>query len=53
VLLHRKELEHKTMLGRLGTTEDMAVATAFLASDDAFLYNRRDMFLLVSISIFF
>ncbi|KAK7292444.1 hypothetical protein RIF29_08225 [Crotalaria pallida] len=31
----RKELEGKTMLGRLGTTEDMAAATAFLASDDA------------------
>jgi len=35
VLLQRKELEHNTMLGRLGTTEDMAAATAFLASDDA------------------
>ncbi|KAK7348394.1 hypothetical protein VNO80_22949 [Phaseolus coccineus] len=31
----RKELERKTFLGRLGTTEDMAAATAFLASDDA------------------
>ncbi|KAF7801645.1 tropinone reductase-like 3 [Senna tora] len=31
----RKELEEKTMLKRLGTTEDMAAATAFLASDDA------------------
>ncbi|BAT77336.1 tropinone reductase-like 3 [Vigna umbellata] len=31
----RKELEDKTILKRLGTTEDMAAATAFLASDDA------------------
>ncbi|XP_027332877.1 tropinone reductase-like 3 [Abrus precatorius] len=31
----RQELEGKTLLGRLGTTEDMAAATAFLASDDA------------------
>ncbi|RDX86245.1 hypothetical protein CR513_32442, partial [Mucuna pruriens] len=31
----RKELEGKTLLGRLGTTEDMGAATAFLASDDA------------------
>ncbi|XP_061339826.1 tropinone reductase-like 3 [Gastrolobium bilobum] len=31
----RQELERKTLLGRLGTTEDMAAATAFLASDDA------------------
>ena len=35
VLLQRQELEGKTLLGRLGTTEDMAAATAFLASDDA------------------
>ncbi|KAG9136935.1 hypothetical protein Leryth_024897 [Lithospermum erythrorhizon] len=31
----RKGIEAKTMLNRLGTTEDMAAATAFLASDDA------------------
>lgn len=31
----RKGLEEKTLLNRLGTTEDMAAATAFLASDDA------------------
>lgn len=35
VLLQRQELEGKTFLGRLGTTEDMAAATAFLASDDS------------------
>ncbi|KAF6173213.1 hypothetical protein GIB67_026908 [Kingdonia uniflora] len=31
----RKTIEEKTLLNRLGTTEDMAAATAFLASDDA------------------
>ncbi|CAN4114683.1 unnamed protein product [Withania somnifera] len=31
----RKELEAKTLLNRLGTTQDMAAATAYLASDDA------------------
>ncbi|TKY72214.1 Tropinone reductase 3 [Spatholobus suberectus] len=31
----REELERKTLIGRLGTTEEMAAATAFLASDDA------------------
>ncbi|KAI5414511.1 tropinone reductase-like 3 [Lathyrus oleraceus] len=31
----RKELEQQTLLRRLGTTEDMGAATAFLASDDA------------------
>ncbi|XP_022925358.1 tropinone reductase-like 3 [Cucurbita moschata] len=31
----KKEVESKTLLNRLGTTEDMAAATAFLASDDA------------------
>ncbi|XP_071720864.1 tropinone reductase-like 3 [Rutidosis leptorrhynchoides] len=31
----RKALEDKTPLKRLGTTEDMAAATAFLASDEA------------------
>lgn len=31
----RKAIEGKTLLNRLGTTEDMAAATAFLASDDA------------------
>jgi dehydrogenase/reductase SDR family protein 4 len=31
----RKTIEDKTPLNRLGTTEDMASATAFLASDDA------------------
>lgn len=28
-------MEEKTLLNRLGTTEDMAAAAAFLASDDA------------------
>ncbi|CDP04465.1 unnamed protein product [Coffea canephora] len=31
----RKAIEDKTLLNRLGTTDDMAAATAFLASDDA------------------
>lgn len=31
----RKTIEGKTLLNRLGTTEDMAAATAFLASEDA------------------
>lgn len=31
----RKTIEDNTLLKRLGTTEDMAAATAFLASDDA------------------
>ncbi|KAK9267747.1 hypothetical protein L1049_010181 [Liquidambar formosana] len=31
----RKAIEERTLLNRLGTTEDMAAATAFLASDDA------------------
>ncbi|KAF9611013.1 hypothetical protein IFM89_026319 [Coptis chinensis] len=31
----RKAIEEKTLLNRLGTTEDMGAATAFLASDDA------------------
>ncbi|KAL9998303.1 putative short-chain dehydrogenase/reductase SDR, NAD(P)-binding domain superfamily [Helianthus debilis subsp. tardiflorus] len=31
----RREMENMTSLKRLGTTEDMAAATAFLASDDA------------------
>lgn len=31
----KKAIEEKTLLNRLGTTEDMAAATAFLASDDA------------------
>ncbi|OWM85597.1 tropinone reductase-like 3 [Punica granatum] len=31
----RKAVEEKTLLNRLGTTQDMAAATAFLASDDA------------------
>ncbi|KAM7501022.1 hypothetical protein LguiA_025436 [Lonicera macranthoides] len=31
----RKDIEDRTLLNRLGTTEDMAAATAFLASDDA------------------
>ncbi|XVF27975.1 hypothetical protein REPUB_Repub14bG0155700 [Reevesia pubescens] len=31
----RKIIENKTLLQRLGTPEDMAAATAFLASDDA------------------
>lgn len=35
VSLQRKELEGKTLLKRLGTTEDMAAAAAFLTSDEA------------------
>uniref|UniRef100_A0A1D1ZER4 Dehydrogenase/reductase SDR family member 4 n=1 Tax=Anthurium amnicola TaxID=1678845 RepID=A0A1D1ZER4_9ARAE len=31
----RKAIEEKTLLNRLGTTDDMAAAAAFLASDDA------------------
>ncbi|KAH9605358.1 hypothetical protein KSS87_011737 [Heliosperma pusillum] len=31
----RKSVEEKTLLNRLGTTEDMGAAVAFLASDDA------------------
>ncbi|KAL0321095.1 UNVERIFIED_CONTAM: Tropinone reductase-like 3 [Sesamum radiatum] len=31
----RKSLEEKTLLNRLGTTQDMAAAVAYLASDDA------------------
>ncbi|GLT46703.1 hypothetical protein SLA2020_204440 [Shorea laevis] len=31
----RKAIEEKTLLNKLGTTDDMAAATAFLASDDA------------------
>lgn len=34
-LLQRKAVEEKTLLNRLGTTDDMAAATAFLASNDA------------------
>lgn len=30
-----KEIEEKTPLHRLGTVDDMAAATAFLASDEA------------------
>lgn len=33
--MQRETIEQKTLLNRLGTTEDMAAATAFLASDDA------------------
>lgn len=33
--MQRKALEEETLLNRLGTTEDMAAAVAFLASDDA------------------
>ena len=33
--LQRKSLEEKTLLNRLGTTQDMAAAAAYLASDDA------------------
>jgi dehydrogenase/reductase SDR family protein 4 len=31
----KKDLEEKTLLKRLGTTQDMGAAAAFLASDDA------------------
>uniref|UniRef100_A0A0V0HQ32 Putative tropinone reductase-like 3-like n=1 Tax=Solanum chacoense TaxID=4108 RepID=A0A0V0HQ32_SOLCH len=31
----RREIEGKTLLNRLGTTQDMAAAVAYLASDDA------------------
>ncbi|KAL3323414.1 hypothetical protein AABB24_037849 [Solanum stoloniferum] len=31
----RRELEARTLLNRLGTTQDMAAATTYLASDDA------------------
>ncbi|GAB2209835.1 hypothetical protein Droror1_Dr00027060 [Drosera rotundifolia] len=31
----RKSIEDKTLLNRLGTTEDMSSAATFLASDDA------------------
>lgn len=34
-MLQRKAAEDQTLLQRLGTPEDMAAATAFLASDDA------------------
>lgn len=34
-LLQKQELEARSLLNRLGTTQDMAAATAFLASDDA------------------
>ena len=33
--MQKKDIEDKTLLNRLGTTKDMAAATAFLASDDA------------------
>nr|GMD86012.1 short-chain dehydrogenase/reductase SDRA-like [Ipomoea batatas] len=33
--VQRKSLEEKTLLNRLGKTDDMAAATAFLSSDDA------------------
>lgn len=35
IVVQRKDIEDRTLLNRLGTTEDMAAATAFLASDDA------------------
>ena len=34
-MLQKKTAEEQTLLQRLGTPEDMAAATAFLASDDA------------------
>lgn len=34
-LLQKQEIEGRSLLNRLGTTQDMAAATAFLASDDA------------------
>lgn len=34
-VMQRKDIEDKTLVKRLGTTEDMAAATAFLASEDA------------------
>lgn len=33
--VQKKDLEEKTLLKRLGTTQDMGAAAAFLASDDA------------------
>lgn len=33
--MQRKDLEEKTLLKRLGTTQDMGATAAFLASDDA------------------
>ncbi|KAF8369802.1 hypothetical protein HHK36_032163 [Tetracentron sinense] len=35
VFVQKKAIEKRTLLNRLGTTEDMAAAAAFLASDDA------------------
>ncbi|RWW43781.1 hypothetical protein BHE74_00050521 [Ensete ventricosum] len=35
VCVQRKTIEDQTLLKRLGTTEDMASAAAFLASDDS------------------
>ncbi|PSS24796.1 RPM1-interacting protein [Actinidia chinensis var. chinensis] len=38
----KRSIEEQTMLNRLGTTEDMAAATVFLASDDdSFLINNN------------
>ncbi|KAJ7286693.1 hypothetical protein O6H91_Y321600 [Diphasiastrum complanatum] len=34
-ILQRKQMEAKTLLGRLGTTSDIAAVVAFLASPDA------------------
>nr|ACU16320.1 unknown [Glycine max] len=39
----REELERKALLGKLGTTEDMAAVTAFLASDDASYITRENL----------
>jgi NAD(P)-dependent dehydrogenase (short-subunit alcohol dehydrogenase family) len=33
--MQRRNLEERTLLKRLGTTQDMGAAAAFLASDDA------------------
>ncbi|KAG5574474.1 hypothetical protein H5410_054608 [Solanum commersonii] len=39
----RREFEAKTLLSRLGTTQDMAAATAYLASDDAAYVTRETL----------
>ena len=39
----RKSIEEQTLLNGLGTTEDMAAAAAFLASDDASYVTRETL----------